>query len=385
MIGPADIRRKAERLYGAYLTSWLEGAEFFPRAVPCNRRLSVSLADAAASVQQLRDGSKESLGYGYAIEWEDRNSRRHGRNRFPRKITFESADDLLRLIGKQREFASFASAVKTVRSRRPQLESWMRANPRTLIDSASVVDGLLDVVDYLVDHPRPALYGRELPLSVDTKFTERHERLLRTWLDIVLPPEAIAAHEDHFARRFGLKYAEPLIHIRFLDPETPQASSFPFSDFAVPLHGLSQWEIDAPRVIVVENKTNLLTLPPLPRTLGIHGMGFGITDLRYVEWLQRRELWYWGDLDLAGFGILSRFRAIFPHVRSVFMDSASAARWASSFGVAAKSRLRESLPNLTAAEESAYEQCALRNLCIEQDKIPQAYLVEFLCSALNER
>src|SRR4051812_47360908 len=102
MIQPEEVRRKAERLYPAFLRAWLANEEFFPRTVPCERKLSDNLADAAASIRRLRDGAKEVVGYGYSIEWEERNSRRHGRNRFPRRIYFESEADFLRLIGKQK-------------------------------------------------------------------------------------------------------------------------------------------------------------------------------------------------------------------------------------------------------------------------------------------
>ena len=84
MIQPDEIQAKAERLYPAFLNSWLANEEFFPRAVPCNKGLDDNLASAALSIQRLRDASKEVRGFGYSVEWEERTSRRHGKNRFPR-------------------------------------------------------------------------------------------------------------------------------------------------------------------------------------------------------------------------------------------------------------------------------------------------------------
>jgi hypothetical protein len=77
-----------------------------------------------------------------------------------------------------------------------------------LTEVADDVAGMLLVVDYLREHPRPGVFARELPLPLDTKFVERNQRILREWLDIVLPPHAIRADERHFERRYGLRYAD---------------------------------------------------------------------------------------------------------------------------------------------------------------------------------
>ncbi|BBO31070.1 Wadjet anti-phage system protein JetD domain-containing protein [Lacipirellula parvula] len=380
MIEPHEIRRKAEKLYSAFLVAWMADEEFFPRSVPSDRSLPESLTAAAASIQRLRDGSKAALGFGYTIDWKERNSRRHGRNFFPRSIYFESPDDLLRFIGKQKAFSAFTATVQKIRSRHPGLDRWIRANRRAVADAASGIDGLLETVDYFLAHPRPEMFARELPLSVDTKFIERNAGLLRAWLDILLPSSAIVADEEHFARRFGLKYAEPLVHIRFLDTSLPQAASIPSFECAIPLHTMARWEIEAKNVVIVENKTNLLTLPPLAGTLGIFGMGGGVTDLRYVGWLARRHLRYWGDVDVDGFRILSRLRSVFPHVQSFLMDDACLTEWALLIAAPGNGSKGEVLPNLTNSERRAYERCVLNNLRIEQERLPQSYVVDSIAS-----
>lgn len=49
-------------------------------------------------------------------------------------------------------------------------------------------------------------------------------------------------------------------------------------------------------------------------------MGYGIDRLSEVAWLLDVEVWYWGDIDTHGFGILNRLRAKLPHTRSFLMD-----------------------------------------------------------------
>ena len=383
MIQPDEIQTKAERLYPAFLNAWLANEEFFPRAVPCNKGLEGNLASAASSVQRLRESSKEVRGFGYTVEWEERNSRSHGKNRFPRKILFESASDFLRLINKQKAFSVFTTAVGKIRARRPELEQWIRKNRDALVTSAGAVDGLLNIIDYFCANPRPNVYARELPLSIDTKFIERNEHILRAWLDIVLPPAAILADEEHFARRFGLKYSAPQFHIRFLDPAIQRQLLVPWTDCTVPLHSLAETEIPALHVFVVENKTNLLTLPQLPNSIGIWGMGYGALDLRYLAWLRNPSVWYWGDLDADGFCILSRLRTFLPHLRSLLMDNDCLTMWMEPIGERGIERFRESLPNLTESERLAYERCISENLRIEQEHFPQSFVIDYIRSVFR--
>ena len=72
MIDPAGIRRKAQNLYPAFQKSWLDGVEFFPKNIPCDLQVPDDGNKARAALDELRDGSKEVRGFGYRIEWKDR-------------------------------------------------------------------------------------------------------------------------------------------------------------------------------------------------------------------------------------------------------------------------------------------------------------------------
>ena len=54
------------------------------------------------------------------------------------------------------------------------------------------------VAEYFRANPSPVLFARELPLPLPTKFIEWHRKVLREWLDIILPPSSILAHEEKF-------------------------------------------------------------------------------------------------------------------------------------------------------------------------------------------
>ena len=202
LLNPDEIKAKALRQYSKFLSAWLAGEDFFPLPIPGIGVPDDSLAVAQQQVQALKNGSKDGLGHGYTIDWQERNSRHHGRNLFPDRVVFETRDDFLRFIGRQREFTEYAAAVDCIRQRQPRLETWLQSNRAALIANLKDVGSLLDVVDYLQQNPRPGLFAREIPLSVDTKFIEQNSGLLDQWLNLVLPPETIRADERHFERRF---------------------------------------------------------------------------------------------------------------------------------------------------------------------------------------
>jgi len=372
MIQPEDIRRKAENLYPECLRAWLDGDEtFFPRLVPSRRTPDANdLRAAIQSVRKLREGAKEAIGFGYTVQWQEINSRKFGRNQFPARILFETAADFLRFIGKQREFDVFTDAVNRLRTAFPSLENWLRSNVRVLIDAAPDLDGLLRVLQFFHDNPRPNRFARELPLPVDTKFIERYQGLLRGWFDVVLPPHTIRADEEHFERRYGLRYPEPHLLVRLLDPTLEQELGWPCSELSLPLQTLGAMSVRADVAIIVENKVNLLTLPSLPRGIGLGGLGHGAVILRYLGWLNDMRIVYWGDLDTEGFEILSSVRAVFPHVQSFLMDCEALGRWRH-LAVSGTSRKPDVPPRLTETEERAYFCCRDANLRLEQERIPQ--------------
>lgn len=381
MIQPEDIRRKADDLYGDFLQAWLAGDQtFFPRVLRAGKTPpGDDPAGAIQAMRRLREGSKEVLGYGYTVEWREINSRRFGRNPFPDRILIETQDDLLRLTRKKQEFLVLTDAVERLRRAFPELKAWVRGNGRRLLEVADDLDGLLAVLRFFRDRPRPGCFARELPLPVGTKFVGDHQALLREWFDRVLPPHAIRADEEHFERRYGLRYAEPHLPVRLLDEPLQRELGFPCAEFSLPPGALDALPVRQASAYVVENKVNLLTFPPRLRGIGLGGLGGGVTLLRHVRWLAETPLVYWGDLDVEGFQILSALRGVYPHVVSLLMDPATLERWRASC-IRGTGRFADPPPHLTDAERAAFLLCRDANLRLEQELIPPAAVVEALAS-----
>jgi len=374
VIHPDELRRKAESLYPQMLSAWLSGVQFFPHTIRANRQLDPDdHAGAVAILQALRNGSKEVRGFGYAIEWREKRSRAFGRNPFPDRFLFESQEDYLRFLGKEAEFAAFSSAVERLRSEFPPISGWIHSHRQVLIDVEPALGGLLEVLRCFCANPRPGCFARELPLTVDTKFIERHERVLREWFDLVLPPDAIRSDEIHFARRFGLRYPEIHVVVRFLDSELQRDIGCPWPELSLPMSTLAALPVRDANAVIVENKVNLLTLRPRRRTIALGALGRAVSELRSVSWLATIPAVYWGDLDVEGFEILSALRAAFPHVRSIMMDDDTLTRH-QQLAVPGNGNSPRPPPHLTADELLAFNRCVQGNIRIEQERLPLADL-----------
>lgn len=379
MIQPDEIRRKALNLYPEFLASFLAGdGDFFPRDIRASKAPpGDDLSAAIQEVRRLREQSKEFTGTGYSVEWREVNSRKLGRNFFPARIFFANQEDFLACIGKQREFARFRQVAMEIRTAFPQLENWIRSHVALIIDRTTDATGLLEVVRYFQAHPRPDRFARELPLSVDSKFIERHQTILRDWFDLVLPASTIRADEEHFCRRYGIRYVEPNVAVRFLDPSLQMELGFPCSELYLPLHTLGNLSVADASAFIVENKVNLFTMPPLPRTIALGALGDNVTLFRHISWLSNVPITYWGDMDVEGFQILSSLRGLFPEARSFLMDRESLVRYRDSSGKGKGQKPGVPL-FLRASEAAAFAICRDDNLRIEQERIPQADVIREL-------
>ncbi|MEL6526894.1 MAG: DUF2220 domain-containing protein, partial [Chloroflexota bacterium] len=115
------------------------------------------------------------------------------------------------------------------------------------------------------------------------------------------------------------------------------------------LNALQDMPLVIERCFIVENELNFLTLPSLKNSMCIWGAGFQANLLGDVQWLNKVDVIYWGDIDVQGFQILSTLRAKLPHVRSMLMDRMTFDSF-QSFVVTGNSTSVTALFNLTSDE-----------------------------------
>lgn len=378
MITPEDVKRKARNVYKEYLRAWLnpENGDFFPYFIRGDYTLEkADPAKNIAAVNDLRSSSKEMTGNGYSIEWEERNSRLHGRNHFPKSVFIESETDLLWLAEKQHEFDNFTHAVQQMRRAFPELNIWIASHIAKLTEIAGDVSGLLAVAQYFKSNLRPNKFARELPIPVPTKFIEWNQLVLREWFDIILPPESINASERQFERRYGLNFVQPHLLTRLLDPTLLLELSLPYDELSLPVDTLAKLPVSNVQIFIVENRVNALTLPKMQRTMVLGGLGDGVTLLQRTPWLNTNPVYYWGDMDAEGFEALASLRAFCPSARSLFMDAEALAQHRILCSQGTGNRTPKVL-NLMPSEVACYHSCCRENLRIEQERIPQDAVLE---------
>jgi len=175
--------------------------------------------------------------------------------------------------------------------------------------------------------------GRPLRLlaghGVDTKFFERNRQLLTVLLDSRFDGEVSeqGLHEFLNATSDGEHWLllMPLQH-GLLPFEIQQVRS-------QELATLNHDTIQAKRILVVENRQCWHMLPRLDDTVAILGGGLDLDWLR-AEWLQDRDIAYWGDIDTWGLVMLARARQHRPKLHAVLTDRKTFKQYASGNAVA---------------------------------------------------
>jgi hypothetical protein len=325
---PGAIRAQLITIWddGRMLSARLRGDALFPLALRLRQPGPADLGgqfDAVRSwIRSLEAGSKAATGHGYDIVWRDINHRQLGRNRVPDRIVVETEADALRLLGRAADARGFDQLAALTLGAFPQLHDWIGRRPLALLEHAAGWERILAIVQWFVDHPRPQLYLRQLDIAgVDSKFIEARRGLLTELLDQVMPADAVDATANgarQFEARYGMLAKPALIRFRILDPARYIGG---LSDLSVPVSQFAALDVDVERVFITENEINALAFPDVRAGIVIFGGGYGIERLAQVEWLRRREVFYWGDIDTHGFAILDRLRASLPHARSLLMDA----------------------------------------------------------------
>ncbi|MDI9637140.1 DUF2220 family protein [Oscillatoria amoena NRMC-F 0135] len=385
-IDPDKILQKSKQLYPLFLTSVITQENFFPKEFLVGSLPKDYLALREA-ITQLIENSKQNLGYGYTLELETRRTQKHGLQSLPKRISIETEQDYLKLIGKEKEVSTFKANIDLIRLKIPELNDWLSRNPLKVIEYENRWNDLLKVCQYFQHNPKPNLYIRELPIQVHTKFIEQNKGILRSILEDILPLNKLAdlesEKENTFEKRFSLKYREPLIRLRILDQNLKTKYGLPFSDVSVPISEFRQLNLEGHRCFITENLMNFLTLPPLKESFALFGSGYAIQTLKLATWLSKCLIFYWGDLDVDGFKILSQMRSYFPQTISIMMDAETFKSF-QEFSVSVPATSSESLSNLTSEEKTLYTYLAVHQKRLEQERISQAYANQLLQSLVQQ-
>lgn len=297
------VRLKVSRPTAAEILTDLEVAQLWSRRFE---------ADAASHDGSLR------------VEYTAVKGRGLGTNEVPEHVVVDSFEDLCSLLGTRAEVSRLDDVLAHTRQHQPALTAWVEAHPMDAIEQAGHWPQLIAVVNWISTQDPSLYYLRELDLpGVDTKFVERHRKILGRLLTEALPRARIDLSANQFDRRYGFRTKPRLVRLRPLDPDVDLWGLPPVQELALRTEDLAALEPATKRVFVVENEVTYLAFPDMADSIVVFGEGRAAATLERIVWFTDCEVVYWGDVDTHGFVILDRLRSVFPHVRSMLMDRAT--------------------------------------------------------------
>ncbi len=359
---PADIRAYLLRAWerGRLLAGLTEREAMFPLRVPFKAPGASDLRDKFAEAQgwiaALRAAARSEGHPGFRLEMRPIGHRVIGANEVPAAVWIDTPEDALSLIGKRRDAARFQELLESTERLCPVLAPWLIRRPLRGLEHADVWPRLLAIVQWLLAHPRPGIYVRQVDIpGLHSKFIEKHKAVLGELLDLALPPDAIdssATGLGGFERRYGFLAKPATIRLRWLDPARAVCPGL--TDMSLTQRELARLDPGVQRVFITENEINFLSFPQLRDGLVIFGAGYGFEVLAEAHWLEHKTLHYWGDIDSHGFAILDQLRAHVPAAGSFLMDRetllAHRAHWTEE-----GSPVRRDLIRLTPSEAALYD------------------------------
>jgi hypothetical protein len=390
---PADLRAQVQKLWdkGQLLAACvgdapLRGEALFPLRLrlvgPTSAELSGRFDEVRLWMASLRPDAPQ-----YRVVLREVRHRVLGSNAIPDQIWIDSLNDALAMIGKQKDAKRYASLVQVTAEQHAALLPWLQKRPLQALALADAWPRLLAIVSWLLSHPRPGIYLRQVDIAgVDSKFIEAHRGALSDLLDLALPAEAIeqsASGPSQFSRRYGFLDKPLRIRFRLLDERLALLPTGEAQDISLSQAAFARLDLPLSRVFITENEVNFLAFPPVLGSMVIFGAGYGFEVLAGAQWLQQRSIYYWGDIDTHGFAILDQLRAQLLHARSFLMDRTTLMAHALHWGEEPQPVLRD-LPRLTEAERALFDELRDNRLRprvrLEQERIGFGWVQQALAA-----
>jgi hypothetical protein len=247
---------------------------------------------------------------------------------------------------------------------------------------------LLEAARWFTENPRSGLTIRQVPVpGMHTKWLARNRRLVLACLNITESP-----HADEPAEELEQADLDPL-GLRALPVQVDVIVADPIDrtrvgglrHLSAPLPEIDALPVNPETILIVENKESAYLVPDRSRTVVVHSLGNHLNVLEEISWLAGARQLYWGDIDRAGFTLLSRARTRMPHLASVLMDPITLEQH-KALTVHDETRTDRPDPNLTDLETAALAALAVEHgvyLRLEQERIPSTFALDRLNRAME--
>jgi hypothetical protein len=275
------------------------------------------LSDVSMLRRWLDDWSNAALCIGVSLRID--NVTRAGQAlRLPHSLTFDNADAVARYLGSDVQ-AEWQRAKQRL-AQAHEIDSRLKGLSGSWAAISSVPkpdwEGLCGFLKWRLSSPDIRCFLREVPVpGLHTKWLEQNAPFVLkclTLLDLSDPQGSCFAAKANFRSE----------DTRTLWMRLPAGGALPEgTEIAFRPSHLAHPPQGTERVLIVENLTTFRSFEPSPGTLVLFGSGNEfVSSIVDIAWLASLDVYYWGDIDLGGYEILSRLRARCSALKSIMMD-----------------------------------------------------------------
>ena len=355
---PADVRDEVRRLWsrGVILAETIHKSGVFPRRIVLKRPTGDDLVERFGEVRSwgtalraMAPCARDDADFKHPIL---------GAQTVAHHVWIESAEAAVALIEKGDQAELFQSMVAMTQRQQPELLPWLCKHPLRALRVAEHWQGILNTVAWLLAHPRPGLYLRQVDVpGVDTRFLEEHRQVLAETFDVALPPHRITAAAPGlagFAKRYGFQDKPRRIRVRALDRRHNLLPGDNNQDVTLDAKTFSMLTTGLKTVFITNNEINFLALPPLPASAVICVPRCDFDTLAEAGWLLGCQVFFWGDIDTGGFAALDALRERFENAQPLLMDRETLVEFRSQWAKE-KAPVRRDLRRLAGTEQALYD------------------------------
>ncbi|WP_368873635.1 Wadjet anti-phage system protein JetD domain-containing protein [Shewanella algae] len=331
------------------------------------------------------------------VRWERVMFRSISEQQVPTYLTIPDISSLGRMLGDVEEqqlkdwhsrIASIFDSLSTELAKRivyPIRSTYERELFSTLIANLEILSGFskleLELLVKLIPQLHKGMgrgsYLRALPvIFVDTKFVEKNLKLIES---------VTAAIIDCSAKEMGLlswldcrdKPKDWLLVKPLCKNAADALGGLPL--LRMSSETLLNFELPAKNILVIENEQSCLSLDSIPDTIAVSGGGKNVSWMR-ANWLAKKRVGYWGDVDSDGLSILSDVRSKLSTIIPLMMDSETIETYRERMVAEHECTVKDPV-GLTVAELALFR--ALRNgdyvyKRLEQERLPLDYVHKIL-------
>ncbi|MFZ4616058.1 MAG: Wadjet anti-phage system protein JetD domain-containing protein [Rectinemataceae bacterium] len=396
---PEDLRQALAKRLDAEWAAWACGRGQWPLRVMLGKPASAEWQDAAAGLRAWVEAWRAEEG-ACELEWEEVQSRAHGRQTLPKAALFRDAESLAAWLGRPSALRRALAVRDRILARWPGSGAAIEGNLAQLValDDADL-ERLEAVVEWLHANPASGLFRRAVPVrGIHSKWLEARASMVAEFVSALSgragfggnsAGTAVPAEAARGIEGLGLRAPPRLIRWRLLDQALRDALGG-LDSAATSVAELAGLRFD--RALIIENLETGLALPDVPGCIAILHLGYAVEALSAIPWLASIPVGYWGDLDTHGLAILGRARgqtrSRLPHITSIMMDRPTLLEHRDLWSFEETARSGEVPSGLDAAESELFSE--LRDnvhgvgVRLEQERIPLDWAADRIRAWYNQ-